>query len=142
MTLDLACFPVLWPYPSLMLKPWSPFLRLLGTLFLAMAMVWGPAVSAAATIEMATMGSVAVSDDMGGMAMGDQGEPPCDLCVADVATDAACPAVGGLSTAAQVSEAVWLDLWSTVAFAWLADLNPPEQDARPPLQPPKFNVLV
>ena len=142
MALDLSCFPDLRPYPNLMLKPRSPLLRLLGTLFLALAMVWGPVMPAAASIKMATAVSVAASDDMGNMVMGDQSKGPCDFCVMNMTSDATCPAIGGLAIAAQASAMTWPGLWSTVAFAWPADLDPSEQNARPPLQPPKFNVLV
>ena len=141
---DLAptCYSEFLPYSRAMLPPWTSLLRLFGTLLLALAVAWIPAVSAAQTLESAAAASVTVFGDMDDMDMSDMDEYPCDLCVVDMTSDANCPVVGSVALPASAAHMMWSCHSSVAVFAWRSDPSPREQNARPPLQPPKTHVFA
>lgn len=129
---------------------WTQLRRLIGTLILALSVAWVPLAATAQSMEMAKAMSISASDDMGGMTMDDMSGMAIDEltgdcfdpCTVDMAFNASCSAVGGLSIPALGGGLAWPGLVSAATFAWLVDPDPREQVDRPPFQPPKLGALV
>ena len=111
-----------------------PLLRLLRTLFIAMAVIVGPIAAAGQTAGMISAGSVAASGDMDAHS--------CDSCGEEIALGASCPVGVCHAIPVLTTEILWTGVFRGPIFAWAADVDLRGLTARPSLQPPRPSILL